>query len=381
MNLLGLCFVLFYLSLEFLVEAKLVNVTIDDQSAGLIFSPVDAWNNGASCQACTARPDGSQAIDETWHDSTFNKDPGSNNYPNQVLNVSTSFNGTAIYVICILAKTASSPTGNSDMSFYIDNDFVGEFYQTAPGEQGYQYNYTVYSNNSIPDGLHTFKLQNGHVDGIKALVMLDAIIYSYDDGQSDSPSSASGASNTPTATNTSSSGTNIGSIVGPAVAVPLAVMLGMVAFFLLRRRKGRAKPEEDAVDAFVVHGWNPGHMASALTVQSRQPLMDATYTTTPFLLDHARTIMSAPAASSIAASSQPSSRSKTEWSPNSEAPRSALMHDEATAYSNTPTPHVARSHSIISEAPPSYNEAQATASTSMGSRDSRSSRPNRKPSS
>lgn len=87
--------------------------------------------------------------------------------------------GTAIYVICILAKTASSPTGNSDMSFYIDNDFVGEFYQIAPGEPGYQYNLTVYSNNSIPGGLHTFKLQNGHVDGIKALVILDAIIYSY----------------------------------------------------------------------------------------------------------------------------------------------------------------------------------------------------------
>lgn len=208
----------------------------------------------------------------------------------------------------------------------------------------------------------------------------------YDDGQSDSPSSASGASNTPAATDTStsvasSSGTNIGSIVGPAVAVPLAVMLGIVAFFLLRRRKGRAKPEEDAVDGFVVHGWNPGHMASASTAQSRQPLMDPTHTTTPFLLDHARTIMSAPAASSIAASSQPSSRSKTEWSPNSEAPRSALMHDEATAYSNTPTPHIARPHSIINEAPPSYNEAQATASTSMGSRDSRSSRPNQKPSS
>ncbi len=101
----------------------------------------------------------------------------------------------------------------------------------------------------------------------------------YDDGQSDSPSSASGASNTPAATDTStsvasSSGTNIGSIVGPAVAVPLAVMLGIVAFFLLRRRKGRAKPEEDAVDGFVVHGWNPGHMASASTAQSRQPLMD-----------------------------------------------------------------------------------------------------------
>ncbi|KAK0455907.1 hypothetical protein EV421DRAFT_1728731 [Armillaria borealis] len=362
MKLLGLCLVLFYLSL---VEAKLVNVTIDDQSTGLIFSPEDAWNNGASCQNCTAHPNASRAVDGTWHDSTFNKDSGSNAYPNQVLNVSMSFNAT----------TATSPTGNSDMTFYIDNDLVGEFYHTAPGEPGYEYNFTVYSNNSIPDGLHTFKLQNGHIDGIKALVILDAIIYSYDDGQSDSPSSASGVSGTPHATDTSTSvastsGTNIGSIVGPAVAVPLAMIIGVVAFFLLRRRKRRAKPEEDTVEAFVVHGWNSGHMASASMAQSRQPLMDPTYTTTPFFLDDARTMMSAPATSPIATSSQPSSRSTTKWSSNSEAPRGAL-----------PPPHVARPYSIINEAPPSYNEVQATASTSMGSRDSQSSRPNQKPSS
>ncbi|KAK0481577.1 hypothetical protein IW261DRAFT_1562874 [Armillaria novae-zelandiae] len=390
MKLLGLCLVLFYLSLGFIVEAKLVNVTIDDQSAGLVFSPVDAWNNGTACQSCTAHPDASRAFDGTWYDSTFNKDSGSNAYPNQVLNVSMSFTGTAIYVICILANTATSPTGNSDMTFYIDNKFVGEFYQIAPGEPGYQYNVTVYSNNSIPNGLHNFKLQNGHVDGIKALVILDSIIYSYDDGQSDSPNSASGVSNAPPATVTSSSvasssttstsGTNIGSIVGPAVAVPLALIIGVAAFFLLRRRKGRAKPEEDTVEAFVVHGWNPGHVASASTAQSRQPLMGPTHATTPFFVDDARTIMSAPATSSIAGSSQPSSRSMTEWSPYSEAPRGALMHDEAIPSRNMPIPHVTRPCSIINEAPPSYNEAQATVSTSTGSGHSQSSQ-SEKPSS
>ncbi|KAK0233775.1 hypothetical protein IW262DRAFT_1452337 [Armillaria fumosa] len=384
MKLLCLCLVFFYLSLEFIVEGKLVNVTIDDQSTELIFSPLDAWNNGTSCQSCTARPDASRAVDGTWYDSTFNKNPGSNAYPNQVLNVSTSFNGTAIYVICILAKTATSPTGNSDMTFYVDNDIVGRFYQTAPGEPGYQYNFTVYSNDSIPGGLHTFKLQNGHVDGIKALVILDSIIYSYDNGQPDSPSSASGVSDASPAavtsssvassSTTSTSGTQIGSIVGPAVAVPLALIIGVVAFFLFRRRKGRAKPEKDTVEAFVVHGWNPGHVASASTAQSRQSLMGPTHTTTPFFVDDARTIMTTPAASSIAGSSQPSSRSMIEWSPYSEAPRGALMYGEAT-----PTPHVARPCSIINEAPPSYNEAQATTSTSRRSGDIQSSRSDRKP--
>jgi hypothetical protein len=65
------------------------------------------------------------------------------------------------------------------MSFYIDGSKVGEFVQLAPGLPGYDYDVLVYKNTSIPEGKHTFLLQNGRVNGVKALVMLDRIVYSW----------------------------------------------------------------------------------------------------------------------------------------------------------------------------------------------------------
>ena len=89
----------------------------------------------------------------------------------------TPLPGSAIYVICALALTTSSPAGNSDMSFYIDQQLVGTFAQSAPGTSGYQYNVTVYANSALTYGTHTFTIQNGHVNGPKSLVLLDRIIY------------------------------------------------------------------------------------------------------------------------------------------------------------------------------------------------------------
>ena len=48
----------------------------------------------------TAQPDKTQMVQQTWHDGTFNPDPGSNNYPNQVLSLLfTGFNGTITQVL------------------------------------------------------------------------------------------------------------------------------------------------------------------------------------------------------------------------------------------------------------------------------------------
>lgn len=63
------------------------------------------------------------------------------------------------------------------MSFYIDQQLVGTFVQSAPGTSGYQYNVTVYANSALTYGTHTLTIQNGHVNGPKSLVLLDRIIY------------------------------------------------------------------------------------------------------------------------------------------------------------------------------------------------------------
>ncbi|KAJ7590693.1 hypothetical protein C8J56DRAFT_782683 [Mycena floridula] len=161
---------------------RLVNVTVDDadssQSASWVYSPSGAWNSaGLSCVNCTARPDVSKMYSGTWHDSTFNSQPGSNNFPNQVLFASLTFNGTAVYVYVALANTLSSPTGNSDMSFLVDGVLLGTFVRPAPGEPGYLYNVPVFSVAGLSSGVHTLTIENGHVDGLKSLILLDYVVY------------------------------------------------------------------------------------------------------------------------------------------------------------------------------------------------------------
>lgn len=218
------------------IHGRLVNVTIDDQSPSLFYS--NLWKNGDSCTDCLAAPISSQTMYGTWHDSTYDADTKTSPYP--MHNVSISFNGSVIYVICIVPKTPGSVIGSSDMSFYIDGDLVGNFVNDpSPGERGFVYNYTVYSNTSIPPGQHRFTLQNGRVGGASSTItLLDAIVYSYDDGQPDHNSSDIGTTTTDTSTVR-----NIGFIIGFALAGALAMFLGVIAFILYRRhRKHTSEP-------------------------------------------------------------------------------------------------------------------------------------------
>ncbi|KAJ8507363.1 hypothetical protein ONZ45_g10264 [Pleurotus djamor] len=177
--------------------AILRNVTIDDtfgdpETGGFItYDPGDAWNDGGACDACTAHPDNIDLLyDKTWKDSTFNTQPFSNGHGNTVLRASVSFNGIAVYVQCALALTKTSPTGDSDMTFFIDGEQAGTFVKEAPGTPGYEYKVIVFSATGLQPQQHTLTIANGHVDGPKALILLDAIIYtivSVDDDQPNEP--------------------------------------------------------------------------------------------------------------------------------------------------------------------------------------------------
>lgn len=65
------------------------------------------------------------------------------------------------------------------MTFMVDDEVVGTF--TLPPTTGdqlsYEYNVPVYVNDTIPAGMHTFTIQNGHQGGEQSLVMLDYIMY------------------------------------------------------------------------------------------------------------------------------------------------------------------------------------------------------------
>ncbi|KAF5365956.1 hypothetical protein D9758_006726 [Tetrapyrgos nigripes] len=240
---------LLWLFLSYCAQAALFDSTVDDDSAdsrgtSIQYAPADSWNFPSGCEAggCSVQLDPSQINGGTWHESTFSAVSGEGyKNPNKVLNASLTFSGNAIYVYRVLART-QQPSSNTDMTFYIDGQFVGALQKPAPGSSGYDYNVLVYVNTSLSPGLHTFVLQNGHVNGSNSLAIFDKIVYSYDDG------TTSTSSSDPLATSTvdfgpeqNSSSVNVAVIVGPAVAVPLAaIVLGLCICLWVRRRRRRS---------------------------------------------------------------------------------------------------------------------------------------------
>ncbi|KAI0932709.1 hypothetical protein AcW2_001256 [Taiwanofungus camphoratus] len=167
-----------------LTSAILVNHTIDDYfpdsmtGARFAYTPAGAWNAGQRYANCTACLDPAQVFDQTWHDSTFNNQTEVFTEP---ATAEVDFNGTALYVFCILDQ--SGLRGSSNMAFMVDNEVVGAFVQEPNGADTFDYHYLVYSNESLSSGMHTFALQNGGMGGPYSLALFDYIIYTLDDGQ------------------------------------------------------------------------------------------------------------------------------------------------------------------------------------------------------
>ncbi|OCH86691.1 hypothetical protein OBBRIDRAFT_737547 [Obba rivulosa] len=165
------------LSLSFVipVSAVLQNVTIDDTNGDpftgqqFVYLPEDKWAAGQDCPTCAAQPDPSRVMDQSWHDSSHWA-----NDSNTIPSASVIFQGTALYVYCIL----NNFWGNSDMTFYIDDMYMGHYYCANGGCPGLEYSVLVYSNNSLEAGRnHTFTLANGENGGPQSLVLLDYIQY------------------------------------------------------------------------------------------------------------------------------------------------------------------------------------------------------------
>ncbi|KIK70414.1 hypothetical protein GYMLUDRAFT_271851 [Collybiopsis luxurians FD-317 M1] len=229
----------------------MANVSIDDSNASVLYFPAEAWNARSAsipCSSCTANPDALRMYNDTFHDGTFNTVPGSNNFPNTPLTASLSFNGTAVYVFCALAESSTSPDGDSDLSFFIDGILAGTFVKKAPGNNNtYDYAVSVFSTTSLSPSQHNLTIQNGHINGAKSLVLLDQIVYTAIDSTSFAStlsSSASTASNPSPSSSQGSDGDSTGStkksegsIVGPAVAVPIAIILAALGLYLFFKRR------------------------------------------------------------------------------------------------------------------------------------------------
>ncbi|KAF9072768.1 hypothetical protein BDP27DRAFT_1319963 [Rhodocollybia butyracea] len=253
----------------------MANVTIDDADPSIIYLPDGAWNTRnptAPCPGCGTNPNYAMMFDDTFHDGTF--------FPaaNVPLTASMLFNGTAVYIFCALAQSSN---GISDMTFFIDGVNRGTFTRSiAPGIP-YQYSIPVFSIASLSPGQHTLTIQNGHVNGTKALTMLDEIIYTAVDtissstsastsSQSISSTSPISSQQSPTSNADSAKSTkkNSGIIIGPIVAVVLVVALGLGLFFWWKRRRPQSgNPRRTMRDYDAPGAW----MSEPLSLPSSHP--------------------------------------------------------------------------------------------------------------
>ena len=221
---------LFYI---FLVMAAVVFAgtstrTIDDQKGdsvtGLIPTYSGAWNEGPECTGCSVQPDPSQAFGGTWHDATVH--PG-----DPIRTMTASFNGTAVTVYGILAHTIPYITTLTNVTFLLDNQPAGSFFNDPTSSTDYQYNVPMFSAQDLPNAEHTVTLEiTGDTNA--ALILFDYITYTFVDpdppptipttttNPTTSPQSTSPTHTSPQSSSTTSS--SPGPSSNPATSSPLS---------------------------------------------------------------------------------------------------------------------------------------------------------------
>lgn len=103
--------------------------------------------------------------------------------------------GVAVYVICITVQTNSTDDGTNDLSFAVDGLTNNKFEKVpvSSSATAFDFNQTVFSLMGLSNSTHTLLIQTGLIDQ-KAVILLDAIIYTKDDGRENSQGSEASAS-------------------------------------------------------------------------------------------------------------------------------------------------------------------------------------------
>ncbi|KIY70438.1 hypothetical protein CYLTODRAFT_347729 [Cylindrobasidium torrendii FP15055 ss-10] len=147
-----------------ITPANAINITIDDTygdsetGAVPIYSPVNAWD-GADCMKCAIQPDASKAHDGSWYAATYNKGMES-------LNISFSFEGTALYVYFILANDEGvGITTTTAVTFTLDGVPDGDFTHIPLDAEGLQYNELVYARTGLNQEWHDFLISTSGFPG------------------------------------------------------------------------------------------------------------------------------------------------------------------------------------------------------------------------
>lgn len=224
-----------------------MNITIDDSDTvgsnshkPPLYQPENLWNVGNGCTQCAAQIDGDKTYKKTWHDTRINQ-----KLP--TANVTLTFNGTALYVFAIIPNNAgwSNMQTHTRLIYNLDG-VVHDKYDHAPElKPDCDYNTTVYSNNNISIGQHTFVIGPYIWDPKStvektSLFLFDYAIYTYDDGIDDEPS---GTLDAPAGTFPAGSNkpTSVRAVVGGIAGGVVALILVALGVFLYVRHKRRVQ--------------------------------------------------------------------------------------------------------------------------------------------
>ncbi|KAJ6614177.1 hypothetical protein B0H10DRAFT_2046293 [Mycena sp. CBHHK59/15] len=161
--------------------ATLWNRTIDDTQgdsvSGLLpaYDPlVQFYPNESGCSFCGTHPDPAGAFGGTWHDGS--QLPGTPS-----ISVTLSFNGTAIYVFCILANNLTNVMTNSYFTFTLDGVPQGNFIHNPLSTPDYQYMVNVYRIDGLKQKSHVLVMATDN-ESTGSLILFDYAIYTFDDG-------------------------------------------------------------------------------------------------------------------------------------------------------------------------------------------------------
>ena len=158
------------------------NRTIDDEygdeESGVqpSYSPsTDAWTQGSRCPACGVNVDNvnlSQVYNGTWHDGTYR--PGL-----EPLTITVTFTGVAVYVYNIVVNNLSPTITFTNISFYLDGEYVRQYIHAADDSSTVQCNTLVFEDSNLSNTQHTLLMTAAGTD--ISLILFDYLIYTIDD--------------------------------------------------------------------------------------------------------------------------------------------------------------------------------------------------------
>ena len=138
-----------------------------------IYLPTSSdWNQGNTCSGCFVQQDPTKAYNGTWHDTTSSLDSAYSpafqfaflgvflGLPPKVLTRGNSLHetGSGLYIFFILANSVPDAMTFTSVNFILDGVQANTFTHGPSSSTDYQYNQTVYANDSIPYGLHTMQV-------------------------------------------------------------------------------------------------------------------------------------------------------------------------------------------------------------------------------